>query len=34
MNVKVERFNRTLVDECAYARLWTSEAQRNRTLDG
>jgi transposase InsO family protein len=32
-NGKVERFNRTLVDEWAYARLWTSEAQRNRTLD-
>lgn len=32
-NGKVERFNRTLVDEWAYARLWTSETQRNRTLD-
>ena len=32
-NGKAERFNRTLVDEWAYARLWTSEAQRTRTLD-
>ena len=32
-NGKVERFNRTLVDERAYARLWTSDAARARTLD-
>ena len=32
-NGKVERFNRTLVEEWAYARLWRSETQRNRTLD-
>ena len=31
-NGKVERFNRTLVDEWAYARLWTSEASRARAL--
>lgn len=27
---KAERFNRTLLDEWAYARLWTSEASRAR----
>jgi transposase InsO family protein len=32
-NGKVERFNRTLADEWAYARLWTSEASRARGLD-
>ncbi|MCC2099484.1 MAG: IS481 family transposase [Hyphomicrobiales bacterium] len=32
-NSKVERFNKTLADEWAYARVWTSEAQRNRTRD-
>ena len=32
-NGKVERFNRTLVDEWAYARLWRSEASRARGLD-
>jgi len=32
-NGKVERFNRTLVDEWAYARLWKSDAARARTLD-
>jgi transposase InsO family protein len=32
-NGKVERFNRTLLDEWAYARLWTSDARRARTLD-
>jgi len=32
-NGKVERFNRTLLDEWAYARLWRSEAARARTLD-
>ena len=32
-NGKVERFNRTLVDEWAYARLWKSEASRARGLD-
>jgi transposase InsO family protein len=32
-NGKVERFNRTLVDEWAYARVWTSDPQRARTLD-
>jgi transposase InsO family protein len=31
-NGKVERFNRTLLDEWAYARLWTSEASRARGL--
>jgi transposase InsO family protein len=29
-NGKVERFNRTLLDEWAYARLWRSEASRAR----
>ena len=32
-NGKVERFNRTLADEWAYARLWKSEASRARGLD-
>jgi transposase InsO family protein len=32
-NGKAERFNRTLLDEWAYARLWTSDAHRARTLD-
>ena len=32
-NGKVERFNRTLVDEWAYARFWRSEAARARALD-
>jgi transposase InsO family protein len=32
-NGKVERFNRTLLDEWAYARLWTSDTSRARTLD-
>jgi transposase InsO family protein len=32
-NGKVERFNRTLADEWAYARLWRSEASRARGLD-
>jgi transposase InsO family protein len=32
-NGKVERFNRTLSDEWAYARLWTSDASRARALD-
>jgi len=33
-NGKVERFNRTLLDEWAYAKTWTSDASRARTLDG
>jgi transposase InsO family protein len=32
-NGKVERFNRTLADEWAYARLWKSERSRARGLD-
>ena len=32
-NGKVERFNRTLLDEWAYIRLWNSDASRARTLD-
>lgn len=32
-NGKVERFNRTLLDEWAYARVWRSEASRARALD-
>lgn len=32
-NGKAERFNRTLVEEWAYARLWKSEASRARALD-
>jgi transposase InsO family protein len=31
-NGKVERFNRTLLGEWAYARPWSSESQRNRAL--
>ena len=31
-NGKVERFNRTLLDEWAYARLWRSDASRQRAL--
>ena len=33
-NGKVERFNRTLLDEWAYAALYTSEAQRRAALPG
>ncbi len=33
INGKVERFNRTLLDEWAYARLYTSETQRTHALD-
>jgi len=32
-NGKVERFNRTLLDEWAYARTWRSDTQRARALD-
>jgi transposase InsO family protein len=32
-NGKAERFNRTLADEWAYARLWRSERSRARALD-
>jgi transposase InsO family protein len=32
-NGKVERFNRTLVDEWAYTRTWRSDSARARTLD-
>jgi transposase InsO family protein len=32
-NGKVERFNRTLLDEWAYARVYTSNNQRHRALD-
>jgi transposase InsO family protein len=32
-NGKVERFNRTLLDEWAYVRVYTSNAQRTRALD-
>src|SRR3954452_25015103 len=32
-NGKVERFNRTLVDEWAYRKTWRSDAARARTLD-
>lgn len=32
-NGKVERFNRTLLDEWAYARLWRSERTRAKALD-
>jgi transposase InsO family protein len=32
-NGKVERFNRTLLDEWAYARTYTSNGQRTRALD-
>ena len=31
-NGKVERFNRTMLEEWAYVRLYTSNAQRLRTL--
>ena len=31
-NGKVERFNRTLLAEWAYARPWTSDGQRTRAL--
>lgn len=33
-NGKVERFNRTLTEEWAYAKLWTSDQQRAKSLDG
>ena len=33
-NGKVERFNRTLVEEWAYAKIWTSDQQRANSLDG
>ncbi len=32
-NGKVERFNRTLLDEWGYIRVYRSEAERTRTLD-
>ena len=32
-NGKVERFNRTLLDEWAYVRVYRSEATRRATLD-
>jgi len=32
-NGKVERFNRTLLDEWAYSRTWHSDASRTRALD-
>ncbi len=32
-NGKIEHFNRTLLDERAYTRLWTSNTARARTLD-
>lgn len=32
-NGKVERFNRTLVEEWAYVRKYSSEAERRRRLD-
>jgi transposase InsO family protein len=32
-NGKVERFNRTLLNEWAYARAWHSDGQRTRALD-
>jgi transposase InsO family protein len=32
-NGKVERFNRTILEEWAYVRLYTSNAQRLRALD-
>jgi transposase InsO family protein len=32
-NGKVERFNRTLLDEWAYVRAYSSEAERRRRLD-
>ena len=33
-NGKVERFNRTLLDEWAYVRVYRTDDQRNRALDG
>jgi transposase InsO family protein len=33
LNGKVERFNRTLTDEWAYAQVWNSDAQRTAALD-
>jgi transposase InsO family protein len=33
-NGKAERFNRTLLDEWAYSRIWRSEAARAKALDG
>ena len=32
-NGKIERFNRTLADEWAYARIWRSDAARAKELD-
>ncbi len=32
-NGKVERFNRTLLDEWAYSRVWRSDRSRTRALD-
>jgi transposase InsO family protein len=32
-NGKVERFNRTLLDEWAYAQLWNSDTERANALD-
>jgi transposase InsO family protein len=32
-NSKVERFNRTLLDEWAYTRLWISHTARAQTID-
>ena len=32
-NGKIERFNRTLADEWAYARIWRSDAARAKGLD-
>ena len=32
VNGKVERFNRTMLDECAYAAVYRSEAARTRAL--
>ena len=32
-NGKVERFNRTLIEEWAYARIWRSDAARAKALD-
>ena len=32
-NGKVERFNRTLLDEWAYTRLWISHTARAQTID-
>ncbi len=33
VNGKVERFNRTLLEECAYARVYKSDAARTKALD-